>query len=672
MIRYNIRDDYPQLHSGAHRKPAIVVGSPALSRHLVLWMPAGVADFRGRMEPRTDLPKLARQEWKQEIDRHLYHIYLRIVGLGAHVESPNRNPHTGRITLLVGVIGADLTLLPETDANLGDVRADDYQVISFTFTWQEMSITVRAELHTEYWSLSTVADLSRVPRTNRVRTVAVVRDVYQPLGSLCAHLDRLEALIDQDARDSSDFAEIHQYVYNGFWEDLFDRIIWPYLPDDVLSLGSVIADFRGLVLGTPTSDAAPSKGSFFQSPLNRTAEQDSSPRHFVAREMPRHPNWAACKLEGLWPFLSIETSIGDAKIDFKKYEFTASLMLGGRAIYVTALGAQPSQRAGTQGEIVPLFYVIYTDVLNTWQIGRLVDRIHHLGTSRLAAITEVDLLRQAGHSLRVLANEVADIMSANRDMDLDPRVMQGQINLTRERVSFVQRELARIRNSTAGRLEYRIERSRYYVRQFRTNLAALRIRRIEGFQPYDVFVERRLGSVFMFVDMLGVRYDRLIRDIELLYQYIHAQSLLRVSERIGRRNDAIEDVQAVGEVILLVFLMPYYLGNLLVHIFCDEKDPNRPVWAGALLFGALLAFISVQRRNPNSTVYARYLAFADRYSAKLAVIRRSPRLIVFFVAVAAAAMALSEGPTLSAWLAKIQTILKTGVIGYFVQIWLKE
>jgi hypothetical protein len=662
MIRYRIRDDYSQLHSGAHRKPATVIGSPALTRHLVLWMPSGVADFRAKMDPNEQVARLARNEWKRGIDRHLYQIYLRIIGLGVHIESPNRNPHTNRITLLEGVIDSNHDFCAETDQDWGDVKADDYQVISFAFTWQEMALTLRTELHTEYWSLSAVVDLSRVPRTNRVRTVAMVRDVYQPLGTLCAHLDDLEALIDQGVRDDSRFAAIHQYVYHAFWDDLFDRIIWPCLPDDTLSLGSVTADFRGLLLGAPASDAYLSKAPFFQPPLSRTADQDSSPRYFVTRRVPPHPNWAACKLEGLWPFLSIETSIGDRKIDFKKYEFTASLMLSGRAIYITALGAQPTQRPGIPGEIIPLFYVIYIDVLNTWQIGRLVDRIHTLGTLRLSAIMEVDLLRKAGQRLRMLGNEVADIMAANRDVDLNPKVMAGQTELVRERVSRVQRELGHIRNSTTGRLEYRIERSRYYVRQFRSSLAALRIKRIEGFQPYDVFVERRLGSVFLFIDMLGVRYDRLIRDIELLYQYIHAQSLLRVSDEIKERNKAIENFQANGEEILIQFLMPYYLGNLMVHMFFDENDANHPVWIGSFLLGFLLAYLKRKGSDPNSGVYERYVDLRKKYLRKV---------IVLLLFVMAGIWALDHGPwLLSAW-GDVRAFL-SGVAGRQMEIRLKE
>jgi hypothetical protein len=35
---YHVHDDYSRLHTGAHRKPATLVGVPALTQHVGLWI----------------------------------------------------------------------------------------------------------------------------------------------------------------------------------------------------------------------------------------------------------------------------------------------------------------------------------------------------------------------------------------------------------------------------------------------------------------------------------------------------------------------------------------------------------------------------------------------------------------------------------------------------------
>jgi hypothetical protein len=68
-------------------------------------------------------------------------------------------------------------------------------------------------------------------------------------------------------------------------------------------------------------------------------------------------------------------------------------------------------------------------------------------------------------------------------------------------------------------LLYRVERSRYYVQRFRSTVAQMRILRVEGYQKYDQFVERRLGGSFDFINRLGRRYERAVSSLSLLDEY---------------------------------------------------------------------------------------------------------------------------------------------------------
>src|SRR5262249_334495 len=98
-----------------------------------------------------------------------------------------------------------------------------------------------------------------------------------------------------------------------------------------------------------------------------------------------------------------------------------------------------------------------------------------------------------------------------------------------------------------GGLSYRIERSRYYVTQFRDGISGLRIRRIESFQPYDVFVERRLAATFDFIDRLGKRHERLENHISSLYQYFLPHNAMAIKPKIESRNETIQENQAAAE-----------------------------------------------------------------------------------------------------------------------------
>ena len=119
---------------------------------------------------------------------------------------------------------------------------------------------------------------------------------------------------------------------------------------------------------------------------------------------------------------------------------------------------------------------------------------------------------------------------------------------------------------TGSGLLYRIERSRYYVKQFYENVELLRIHRLEGDQPYHQFIKRRLGSEFDFIDRLGIRYERATRNMVTLDQNY-------LSMKANKIDEDIHKIQKWGEVVLLAVLVPYYITHLVVLIFGEEFAP---------------------------------------------------------------------------------------------------
>jgi hypothetical protein len=141
---------------------------------------------------------------------------------------------------------------------------------------------------------------------------------------------------------------------------------------------------------------------------------------------------------------------------------------------------------------------------------------------------------------------------------------------------------------TGTGLSYRIERSRYYVKLFDDNVKLLRVRRVEGDQPYDQFIRRRLGSQFDFIDRLGIRYERATRAVETIDQ----SYLAIVQGRLGVIQAEIDDdtnkiqidiqrIQEWGEFALLAALVPYYVVHLLEKLVPEQFIPGMTIalWA---------------------------------------------------------------------------------------------
>ena len=97
-------------------------------------------------------------------------------------------------------------------------------------------------------------------------------------------------------------------------------------------------------------------------------------------------------------------------------------------------------------------------------------------------------------------------------------------------------------DETKSGLAYRIERSRYYVSRFAKNVEFLRIRRLEGNQPYQQFVEKRLGAEFDFIHRLGLRFERTIQNMTALDQNYLAMSSAQIAERTYATQGKIEKI----------------------------------------------------------------------------------------------------------------------------------
>jgi uncharacterized membrane-anchored protein len=271
-------------------------------------------------------------------------------------------------------------------------------------------------------------------------------------------------------------------------------------------------------------------------------------------------------------------------------EVIVSSMLNGRAIYVSTLGAQPRGTQGSQGDD-PLCYSLLVSVDSRWQIGRLIDRINHLGTVRLLALRDLRAIQLASIQIRALGLELDKL-------EQEIRGTSGEaLKLS---INDLFKKIESIGSMGSGGLSYRINRSRHLVGIFKTMLVDLRIGRIEGFQPYDAFVRRRLYATYDFIDRVGLRVDQLRARAVAAFEAVQTASALASQESLKQSQLRIEQLQEIADKVGWV-AVTYYGGTILwqgVEVALKIPPDQGKLWklAGFLVAG-LLWWITVTRRQ---------------------------------------------------------------------------
>jgi hypothetical protein len=206
--------------------------------------------------------------------------------------------------------------------------------------------------------------------------------------------------------------------------------------------------------------------------------------------------------------------------------------------------------------------------VNKHQLGRFIDRLHLLGTTRLAALKYFRHLREVGNALSQIDEY---LQSARESVDSDTMLQEAEENIDKAHRFFSR--MTHVFNENTGTrsgILYRIERSRYYVSQFHKVLPTLRIATLEGYMAYDKFVERRLGPTFELIDRLGHRYQRARAAIAALDQYYLSIQAKNITEKLAEIGEEAMWIQINGEFVLFLFLVPYYVSSLIFEIVKDN------------------------------------------------------------------------------------------------------
>jgi len=612
-------DGYLAAMGGAHRKPVPQLGTPAISHHIGYRAPHG----------------MERRMWVAAVEQFCWRLWAGLQEKCGRGDCWSPNAECNLLHLFDKTYEPD-EKIPGTWKPAGpqlQIHEDHHRVVVFSCIWQTLPISLSIELHTEYFTLTAYIDLSTKRNDGSLLSEAkpgTSRDLCWYVRQLSRRLPLyeadLESWVSNDAdkyrRLRSAFRKVmwrsYDQIYFRVWHQLYRSLFAPAFARVMprIDQKTAFADFRGFVFtATELNRQTPAAAGNYRLYMNEPG-WNPWPRRLsddIGADSFRESRVTQRTIETIWPFLTSDPEFREDASDLpfrgRKTEYTISRFLGNRYLYATALGPQvPNQQR-------PLCYLVIAASGHRWQTGRLLDRINHLGSVRLAALWDLRAIDEASEDLRAAGKLFHDISTKLADLPTREE-HRDNLAIVREEFGTANNLLARaaalaskqpagageyhVSNEDLSRspavqegLDYRIERSRYYSKQFRDGVEVLRIRRIEGFQPYDQFVLQRLASAYEFIDMVGLRHQRLRELATSVNQQI-------LAERQHMVQLSIREIQGAAELFFFLFLFPYYLGSVLkaskLYLFVPWLTSEDRLFVATIIMGVFLA--AVFRHGP--------------------------------------------------------------------------
>lgn len=259
-------------------------------------------------------------------------------------------------------------------------------------------------------------------------------------------------------------------------------------------------------------------------------------------------------------------------------------------------GHLPEAAAAADGQVAePIHYLLITKgEPHRRQIGRIAERINSMGTMRLIALRDYGIVRDASTQIQLRGQELDTMMRKWSTGRAEIRMKfeslkQGKSDeakrLIKDQEDAATQELAdRVENDlidlsaaldavgiqSVHGLHFRINRSRYYVCEFESLLASLKIGNMDTWVSYDQFVTRGLKPAFDFVDGVGVRLLGLRARLQSVLEGIETSALVKQSAAT-RENTAqlrsIANTFARLQKLLRILGLVVAVAGLLVTLF---------------------------------------------------------------------------------------------------------
>jgi hypothetical protein len=630
---------YEELMGGARRKPSLPIAGPAVTRHLAFWYP--------------NIPTLDRADWIKSIEKYILAVYRH---LADHGLQPHTRSLTGGAQRVLRLLDNQYRLSGGSEKGPIPLRneATRYQTFRIRFYYGRRPASISFELHDEYFTISTIIDLAWSPESDSSEKIdcdaidALVKaiDDFNLIASKRYELAKANISEQKKSEHKMSFKNSYQIIYediwNSFYHRVFDRAYAAMSDEDKKNLGGTFADLRGFVaiarksefISPPGEDEGKEKADFIKPPASFAIQHSLTGRIGVDRF---DDNDAVDRADVLLPWLKADRgfSEGDREADrTEPVEFSMTQFLEKRVLFATALGAQLSRKVDEQGAIT---FIMLGANPSRWQQGRLVDRVHMLATLRLAALYDLNHLIRADAQLRALEEETKQFIA---DPAPNPLVLGDKLRVWQHFLNETERQPKEGKAQIAGGLARRVERSAYYRRQFEDHLKGFRIDRIEGFAPVDEAVNRRLAGDYELIRTVGEHHARLRETLAGLSRRLQNRRIYDLQQEIGRGTKTIVTLQDRAEKAVFLFLFPYYVSQVLIHLaeeanvservseFDDAFQINIMLAVASILIGITLAY---------SKAWEKMLGVGQRISRAKFIVCLFASLIVgtlFFTAIA--------------------------------------
>ena len=547
---------YEDLGDEAHKKGAVSVGAPALISHIGFFFEetttgsaAQSENFRGSIinNARRILDLLdSRSREGQQIDRAKAKFF------------PN-----------------DQDKIDQTREILNDTidwSTTDTETIFCKIDGHMAKIIV--EVHSDYFTVTSIVDFSKRPPDDTANlghfrcfeSATTPGPLVECAGAFAAYMAHV---LDPENPGKLEAAlTAKQYLNEGFWADLF-AILFGSLAGKVDSRMRIFADFRGLVL------QARKQVELFASDT-------------VAK--PFRPGPKKVDIDLALDILKTVLELGDKNLHMR--ELVACTMLREQVVYMSPLGSSvvAGNREPQKGMRVPVFYALCVSDINRWQIGRLIHRINTLGTLRLLALRDLQSIRVTSLQIRTIGRKLDRVTLTDRTYGADT----GHIH---SRLTEIANDIDEIGKEISGGLAYRVYRSAFFSTAFKNVVQDLDVQRIEGWQPYDEFVRRRLYSAYDFIARVGERMARLQKRLQTKFSEVQMLNFQSNTENIAKIQDKIHDSHKIQHVIELI-AVGYYGGNILYYVlkFISKKTGIKNA-AGSSIEGKWLSNIIAAFNN---------------------------------------------------------------------------
>ena len=425
--------------------------------------------------------------------------------------------------------------------------------------------------------------------------------MQQSLGTVDAVLTtRLQTIQTQNERvdktaDRLSLGDAYQSLYYDAWDSINDAIIKPALNATIIQepdgtprgIGELVGDFRGLLVSRGQGE------SFIALPQQSDKTKTEPP---VLRDVlhgnPFDADQDINMVDTIMPFMLADPHLANAddgvtgKPPFESLEHTFSMLHRRRAIYASALGINKRK---PHLKKLPLTYFVLSTHQERWQLGRLIESLHIAGTTRIAAMMGLGEVERANEDLRKVEVKLSKIAE---DMPLAFNEAHQDSNGGSITARLIQAtaDLAAASGKVTNGLSRRAERSRYYISQFENASTNLAVSRIEGFQPYNRFVDHLFGSAHRFIRMTGTRFERLETRIREMDEQVQTAESVK-SEKESAKYLKVAEYFAF--LVLLPYYFPGYVSKILSlkwpKIFKADEDGYKWLTAGALIIGAVLS-----------------------------------------------------------------------------------